>query len=320
MAWWTSFGDLIAPGPDIRFPWRNPPRTAPTTTTRFPWRRPRPELALVADAAPAVLLERHRVRHARPLPHWLAWGLVPLTAVSTFAFVTAPVPVLSALGEAVLWGWIALALVRRQARPAERWLPSRNRLQRLWAAVRLRWATPSEVDDVGPGDWVRVRGRVVEGPSFTSASGQPRCVLAFYLGWVGNLRQGDRDSYAQAELYAVPTCTIVVHGEVFEVDLSGAHFLERRSHVDGRLLASGALALRRVALPYGTKVAAQVQYQEVVAVGDEIEVFGHLARRIDRSAAGAYRRPSLKNVLGGEGHRRLLLRKVAGVGASIARS
>lgn len=182
----------------------------------------------------------------------------------------------------MLWlsPWLALSAGRLLPRKAQTcYEVLRHRWRRRVARRRLRDAdvVPGSLVTVAGGS-IRVRGRVLDGPGFASASGRQRCVLACYAGVVG----AREDREGRVEVHAVPSCLLLVGDDVVEVALARARYLERRLRVVRRL------------------------HEQTIAVGDEVEVVGNLVRTIDQGGGG-YRTPGLKLVMGGDDRHPLVL-------------
>jgi hypothetical protein len=212
----------------------------------------------------------------------LAALLVPVAIGFLTRVAGASGSLLAFVGMLWLSPWLVLTEGRRLSRTA--WTGYevlRHRWRRRVAARRLRGAevVPGSLGTVA-GRCVHVRGRVLEGPGFVSASGRQNCVLACYAGLVGSRENRE----GQAEVHAVAACLLLVGEDIVEVALARARYLERR--------------LRVVARP-GLD-------EQTIAVGDEVDVVGNLVRTIDQDVGG-YRTPGLKLLMGGDDGRPLVL-------------
>jgi hypothetical protein len=147
-------------------------------------------------------------------------------------------------------------------------------------------------DGVGEGQWVRVRGHVLPGPGFVSAGGRPHTVLACYIGTLGRLR-GSGLAARRWELHGVDFSLALEGGERVRVRVAGARYLGRPSVVPVEWFERRPLSVRNTD-PQATEVASVYQ-EDVVAVGDEVEVLGFLRREVDTEAESAFRgaRPAL---------------------------
>lgn len=240
-------------------------------------------VGLVAVPQGVLLLESRPVWRRGAIGKQVVISLLVPLAIYIFALVTGPSGSLLAL-VGMLWlsPWLALTAGRSLPGKARTgWQVLRHRLQRRAARRRLRQTqvVSGSLATVAGGS-IRVRGWVLEGPGFASASGRERCVLACYAGLVG----GRRDLAGQVEVHAMPSCLLLVGDHVIEVALDGARYLE---HPPG--------------------MAPRV-HEQTIAVGDEVEVLGNLVRTIDQ-ATGGYRTPLVKLVLAGDDRRPLLVRR-----------
>jgi hypothetical protein len=243
--------------------------------------RGRPGLVAVPEGA--LLLDCRPVWRGAAIGKLVAVSLLALVGVCIFTLVAGPSgSVLALLGMLWLSPWLALTAgsrLPRKVRTCREVL--RHRLRQRAARRRLRHTQVVAGSlATAAGRWIRVRGRVLEGPGFVSASGRDRCVLACYAGLVG----GRESPEAQAEVHAMPSCLLLVGDDIIEVALEDARYLEHRLRVVPRV------------------------HEQTIAVGDEVEVLGNLVRTIDQGGGG-YRTPGLKLVLGGDDRRPLLLRR-----------
>jgi hypothetical protein len=147
-------------------------------------------------------------------------------------------------------------------------------------------------EGVVEGQWVRVTGHVLPGPGFTSAGGRSQTVLACYVGTLGRLR-GSGVAARRWELHGVDFSLALASGERVRVRVAGARYLGRPAVVPVEWFERRPLAVRNTD-PQATEVAS-VYEEDVVAVGDEIEVLGFLRRELDPQAEAGFRgaRPAL---------------------------
>jgi hypothetical protein len=175
------------------------------------------------------------------------------------------------------------------------------------AAFRMaKYPLSTRLAQTREGQWVRVRGQILPGPTFTSAGGKPRVVLACYVGTLASLRPslgGDR----RWELHGIDFNIAAVGGERVRVRVAGARFLGRPSVVPVEWFERRPLASRNTDRR-GIEVAS-VYGEDVVAVGDEIEVLGFLRREIDPAAEAGFRGSPLTLVLGARQRWSLLIRR-----------
>jgi hypothetical protein len=243
--------------------------------------RGRPGLVAVPEGA--LLLDARPVWRRGATVKVVVVSLLMLLAIGVFTLLGgSSALVLVLLGMLWLSPWLALTAGSRLSRKASRCCELvRHRLRRRAARRRLRH-TPVVAGSLAraAGACIRVRGRVLAGPSFMSASGRENCVLACYAG----LLAGQDDLEARAEVHAVPSCRLIAGEVLLEVALDGARYLERPLRLLPRL------------------------HEQTIAVGDEVEVLGRLVRAIDPEGGG-YRTPGLKLVLGGDDRRPLLIRR-----------
>ncbi len=246
---------------------------------------------LVALPEGALLLE------GRPVWSRVAIGklvvvsaLLPL-AVWTFSLISGPSGgMLAFVGMLWLSPWLALTAGRRLARQAGLCQDGlRHRLRRAADGCRLGRTSALTGSLTGAltgstaataGGSLRLRGRVLAGPGFVSASGRVGCVLACYAGLV----RGRESREGWTEVHALPRCRLLVGEDVVELALDGARYLERHLSPVRQL------------------------HEQTIAEGDEVEVLGSLARTVDPDGGG-YRTPGLKLVLAGDDRRPLLLRR-----------
>jgi hypothetical protein len=157
---------------------------------------------------------------------------------------------------------------------------------------------------IAEGQWVRVRGHVLPGPSFISAGGRARVVLACYVGtldsWRPSLRGGRR-----WELHGVDFSLATAAGERVLVKVAGARYLDRPALVPIARFERRPLAIRSAE---GIEVAS-VYDEDVVAFGDEVEVLGFLRRDIDPGAESGSRGAPLTAVLDARHPWALLIRR-----------
>jgi hypothetical protein len=192
----------------------------------------------------------------------------------------------------------------------------RNRLSWAWLpALRLRGVERASLParplaELPEGGWARVRGRVVPGETFTTASGRSGAVVVRYLGAVGPLREATSPDALAAELHGVDFRLALPGGEQVRVEVAGARFegppvrltTEDVSHPPLAVRALGAERLGREGR------AASVYHEEVVAIDDEVEVAGRLFREIDPQSEGGSRGARVTAVLRASGRRALVVR------------
>jgi hypothetical protein len=237
--------------------------------------------AMVAVPEGVLLLDCRPVWRRGTIRRLVVVSLLVALAIYIITLVGGPSgSMLALVGMLWLSPWLALTAgskLPRKARTCREVV--RHRLRRRAARRRLRHTqAPAGPLASAAGGWMRVRGRVLEGPGFVSACGRADCVLACYAGLVGE----PENLEAQAEVHAVPSCLLLVGDEIIQVALDGARYLEHPLRVVPRM------------------------HEQTIAVGDEVEVLGNLVRTIDQEGGG-YRTPGLKLVLGGDEQRPLVL-------------
>jgi hypothetical protein len=156
------------------------------------------------------------------------------------------------------------------------------------------------------GEWVRVRGHVLPGPTFTSVGGRTRAVLACYVGALDSLRPSLRAA-RRWELHGLDFYVATPDGERVRVKVAGARYLDRPSVVPVERFERRPLAIRSTDAE-GTEVAS-VYEEDVVVVGDEVEVLGFLRREVDPAAESGFRGGRLVPVLGARAPWALLIRR-----------
>jgi hypothetical protein len=145
----------------------------------------------------------------------------------------------------------------------------------------------TSLDSAGEGQWVRVRGHVLPGPSFTSAGGRAGAVLACYVGTLDRLRFSLRAT-RRWELHGLDFSVGLAGGERVRVSVAGARYLDGPTVVADEKFERRPLATSSGSGEEGLEVAAVYQ-EEVVAVGDEVEVLGFLRRELDPQAESGFR-------------------------------
>jgi len=151
-----------------------------------------------------------------------------------------------------------------------------------WARDRWRARVPVVTTLAGApeGRWIRVRGQVVAGAGFTSASGRANVVLASYLGCVGGIFNRGGRARAGWELHGVDFQLALESGEPVTVRVAHATLLGRPARFPGSLATQRPLASRRLdrAERGRRDQVASVYDERVLAPGDWVEVTG-LVRR-----------------------------------------
>jgi hypothetical protein len=161
-------------------------------------------------------------------------------------------------------------------------------------------------EGIGEGQWVRVRGHVLPGPTFTSAGGRARAVLACYVGSLDRLRPS-LHAASRWELHGLDFAIATSGGERVRIKVAGARYLDRPSVVPVERFEQRPLAIRSTDA-HGIEVAS-VYGEDVVAVGDEVEVLGFLRREVDPTAESGFRGARLMPVLGARSPWALLIRR-----------
>ena len=159
---------------------------------------------------------------------------------------------------------------------------------------------------VNEGQWVRVRGHVLPGPTFTSAGGRARAVLACYVGSLDRLRPS-LHAARRWELHGLDFAIAAAGGDRVRVKVAGARYLDRPSVVPVERFEQRPLAIRSTDA-HGIEVAS-VYEEDVVVVGDEVEVLGFLRREVDPAAESGFRGARLMAVLGSRPPWALLIRR-----------
>jgi hypothetical protein len=207
--------------------------------------------------------------------------------------------------------WMGLTYATLVVRPFSRigvWAQHMAYRVRVALAARRLAGVPPAIStlDQPEGSWVRISGRVLAGAGFRSVGGWKDCVLANYIGQVGQVN--DPGGYAMQEVHAVDFCIVVASNEIIHVEIKHAQFLSRPVKVDDPLLEGPSLATRAVPMHPGGALAASVKHQQVIEVGDQVVVYGRLHRLVDPSSGAGYRTPGLRLVLRGEKERNSLIR------------
>jgi hypothetical protein len=181
--------------------------------------------------------------------------------------------------------------------------------QRLLDEARFGRAPLDDLSGpLGTGTWRRVRGVVLEGSTFASATGHP-CVVAAYLGH--RFTRGEQNQAAVAvreEIHATSFRIMLPSRAVVAVRVEHARFLPRPRSAEHSLFARGSLAAYRLATRAGEPAEAHVRHQELVLPGDPVEVLGCFHRALARGGSPGSRTPALETVASGDGPRPLLLR------------
>jgi hypothetical protein len=157
-----------------------------------------------------------------------------------------------------------------------------------------------------PGGWIRVRGQVLDGPTFDSATGQP-CVLASYVGGRTALifTQAHRQ---QGEVHATSFRVVLPSREVVRVLVEHARFLSRPVVVNAAFLQADPLAVLPLTTRTGARAWTRILHQELIAPGDHIELLGCFHRTLDRAGSAGSRTPAVETIVTGDARRPLLLR------------
>jgi hypothetical protein len=165
------------------------------------------------------------------------------------------------------------------------------------------------------GQWVRVRGHVLPGPTFTSAGGRTRTVLACYLGVLDRLRPSLRAT-RRWELHGVDFAIAMAGGERVRINVAGARYLDRPAVVPDERFTGRPLATSSSgdSTNENSLEVASVYQEEVVAVGDEVEVLGFLRREVDPDAESGFRGNRPIPVLRARSPWALLIRRPTPVG------
>jgi hypothetical protein len=156
------------------------------------------------------------------------------------------------------------------------------------------------------GHWVRVRGHVLPGPSFTSAGGRTGAVLACYVGRLDRLRPS-LHATRRWELHGLDFSLAMAGGEQVRVSVASARYLDRPSVVPDERFLGRPLATSST--DEGGIQVASVYDEDVVAVGDEVEVLGFLRRELDPAAESGFRGPRPIPVLRSRSPWALLIRR-----------
>ena len=239
-----------------------------------------PERALVAPAS-SQLLDRSGIEMQRSLGSRVGRYLVTVVGGITAAIATMLVsPTLGILAMlATLFGPPLVFFGRRFVRFVRAGFAATGAFRLAKHAVAARLGETAE------GQWVRVRGHVLPGPSFTSAGGQPQVVLAWYLGTLGGLSM--RSNVGRRELHGVDFTLAAPGGEFVRVRVAGARYLGSPTVVPLAWFEERPLHVRVTDDSRGE--VASIYREHVVAVGDELEVLGFLRREIDAGAASGFR-------------------------------
>ncbi len=240
------------------------------------------ERALVAPAS-SQLIDRAGVEVERSLGSRAGRYVVLVTAgvaVATVAGALGGTPLGAATLLVTLVGPPLVFLARRVLRFVRAGFAATGAFR--LAKHRLR----ASFDGLAEGQWVRVRGQVLPGPTFTSAGGQAQAVLACYVGTLGGLR-ASIDAAQRWELHGLDFSLAVPGGERVLIKVAGARFLDRLSVVPDEWFDRRPLASRNTDRR-GVEVAA-VYGEDVVMVGEEIEVLGFLRREVDPRSESGFR-------------------------------
>ena len=258
-----------------------------------------PERALVAPAS-SQLLDRSGIEMQRSLGSRVGRYLVTVVGGTTASVATMLVsPTLGILAMlATLFGPPLVFFGRRFVRFVRAGFAATGAFRLAKHAVATRLGETAE------GQWVRVRGHVLPGPSFTSAGGKPQAVLAWYLGSLGGLSK--RSNVGRRELHGVDFTLAAPGGEFVRVRVAGARYLGSPTVVPLAWFEERPLHVRVTDDSSGE--VASIYREHVVAVGDEVEVLGFLRREIDAAETG-FRGVRPTQVLGARPPWALLIRR-----------
>jgi hypothetical protein len=283
----------------LRSLWRREDLTSSPTARRAAWRM-RLSPHLVKPAPNALVLQTRSFWRS---PGWR----------QVVRRVTAGGTTLLWMGTPLLMGFddqlrtILLTLVAAGAVVwhAPRLLLLRGPVQRLRQLMRFDRASALPAP-ITSGGWQRVRGQVLEGPTFESATGKP-CVVAYYIGD----RAGPAvppEEQPQGEAHATTFRVILPSREVVRVLIEHARFLPRAVAVAAPFLNREPLAVLPLTTRTGAGARAQILHEELIAPGDHIELLGCFHRTLDRGGSAGSRTPAVETIVTGEARRPLLLR------------
>jgi hypothetical protein len=183
------------------------------------------------------------------------------------------------------------------------------RLRRRSTGRRMALAPlAGELASPPEGTWLRVSGQVLPGATFTSATGIQGCVLASYAGEVKEGPQSNGN--VRREVHALDFALRLAGGEHVRVEPEGAMFFGDEDAIHARTLEEPALASRTVQLSAQETRLAEVHREQVITVGDEIEVFGQVQLSPDPLVEDGYRGSRLGVTLRGGPKQPLAIRLV----------
>ncbi len=162
------------------------------------------------------------------------------------------------------------------------------------------------LEGAAEGQWVRVRGHVLPGPTFTSAGGRDGAVLACYVGTLDRFRPSLHGT-RRWELHGLDFALGMSSGERVRIHVAGARYLDQPSVVPDERFIGRPLAASSAS--DGSIEVASVYQEEVVAVGDEVEVLGFLRRELDPDAESGFRGARATPVLRSRAPWALLIRR-----------
>jgi hypothetical protein len=171
-----------------------------------------------------------------------------------------------------------------------------------------KYPLSTSLEGASEGTWVRVRGHVLAGPTFTSAGGRTSVVLACYVGTLDRMRPSLRAT-RRLELHGLDFSLAMAGGERVRVSVAGARYLDRPSVVPDERFERRPLAASGTG--DGGLEVASVYLEDVVAVGDEVEVLGFLRRELDPTAESGFRGARPIPVLRSRSPWALLIRRAA---------
>jgi len=188
-----------------------------------------------------------------------------------------------------------------------------GRLRDLARRARDRWRARlpvvSALAEAPEDNWIRVRGQVVAGAGFTSASGRANVVLAAYLGCVGGILNRGGRARVGWELHGVDFDLALESGEHATVRVDHATLLERPARFPASLATQRPLVSRRLdrAERGRRDQVASVYDERVLAPGDWVEVIGLVRREVDPAVEAGPRGVRLRSLLVSTASRRVLI-------------
>jgi hypothetical protein len=291
----------------LRSLWRREDLPSSPTAQRAAWRTPWLSPHLVKPAPLALVLQTRSFWRSpgwRQVVRRVTAGGVTLGGWMTLVW----------MGAALLMGFrddqlrtILFTLVTAGAVVwhAPRLLLLRGPVQRLRQLMRFDRASALPAP-ITSGAWQRVRGQVLDGPTFESATGKP-CVVAYYIGDRAGPAVPPQEQ-PQGEAHATTFRLILPSREVVRVLIEHARFLTRPVAVDAPFLKGEPLAVLPLTTRTGAGARAQILHEELIAPGDHIELLGCFHRTLDRAGSAGSRTPAVETIVTGEARRPLLLR------------